>query len=91
MSGSRLTLARKLRGMSQTALAKEVGVTPRAISKYEKEGEGISDMTLAAIADASASTPRSSRFLTSICQNPQRCHFALVQKCPRKTGIRHLP
>lgn len=52
MSGSRLTLARKLRGMSQTALAKEVGVTPRAISKYEKEGEGISDMTLAAIADA---------------------------------------
>lgn len=50
MSGSRLALARKLNGMSQTALAKEVGVTPRAISKYEKESEGLSSATLATIA-----------------------------------------
>lgn len=51
MSESRLALARKLRGISQTDLAREVGVTQRAISKYEKQGEGLSDATLASIAD----------------------------------------
>ena len=50
MSGSRLSLARKLRGLNQTELAKEVNVTPRAISKYEKEGEGLSPAKLAEIA-----------------------------------------
>lgn len=50
MAESRLALARKLRGMSQTALAKEVGVSQRAISKYEQEGRGLSDSTLAVIA-----------------------------------------
>ena len=50
MSGSRLSLARKLRGMNQTELAKAVDVTPRAISKYEKESEGLSPEKLAEIA-----------------------------------------
>lgn len=50
MSGSRLALARKLRGMNQTELAKAVDVTPRAISKYEKGGEGLSPTKLAEIA-----------------------------------------
>lgn len=52
MIGSRLSLARKLRGMSQTELAKAIDVTPRAISKYEKEGEGLSPAKLEAIAEA---------------------------------------
>ena len=51
MSGSRLSLARKLRGLNQTELAKEVNVTPRAISKYEKEGEGLSPAKLSEIAN----------------------------------------
>ena len=50
MSGSRLSLARKLRGLNQTELAKAVDVTPRAISNYEKEGEGLSPAKLAEIA-----------------------------------------
>lgn len=50
MSGSRLSLARKLRGLNQTELAKAVDVTPRAISKYEKEGEGLSPAKLSEIA-----------------------------------------
>lgn len=50
MSGSRLSLARKLRGMNQTELARAVNVTPRAISKYEKEGEGLSPAKLSEIA-----------------------------------------
>lgn len=50
MSGSRLSLARKLRGLSQTELARIADVTPRAISKYEKEGEGLSAAKLAEIA-----------------------------------------
>lgn len=50
MSGSRLSLARKLRGLNQSELAKAVDVTPRAISKYEKEGEGLSSAKLAEIA-----------------------------------------
>ena len=50
MSGSRLALARKLRGLNQTELAEAVGVTQRAISKFEKEGEGLSPSTLAKIA-----------------------------------------
>lgn len=52
MSGSRLLIARKLRGLSQTELAKTVGVTPRAISKYEKENAGLSPAKLAEIAAA---------------------------------------
>lgn len=50
MFGSRLSLARKLRGLNQTELAKAVDVTPRAISKYEKEGEGLSPAKLSEIA-----------------------------------------
>lgn len=42
--------ARKLKGYTQTALAKAVGVTPRAISKYEKDGTGLSVETLSRIA-----------------------------------------
>ena len=50
MSGSRLSLARKLRGLNQTELAKAVDVTPRAISKYEKEGEGLSPTKISEVA-----------------------------------------
>ena len=50
MSGSRLSIARKLRGLNQTELARAVAITPRAISKYEKEGEGLSSAKLSEIA-----------------------------------------
>ncbi|KQY58847.1 XRE family transcriptional regulator [Aeromicrobium sp. Root495] len=36
--GTRLTVARRLRGMTKTALANQVGVTPTAIAHYEKGG-----------------------------------------------------
>ena len=36
--GTRLTVARRLRGLTKTALANEVGVTPTAIAQYEKAG-----------------------------------------------------
>ncbi|TCI96409.1 XRE family transcriptional regulator [Aeromicrobium sp. IC_218] len=36
--GSRLTVARRLRGMTKTALARQIGVTPTAIAQYEKGG-----------------------------------------------------
>lgn len=69
VAGSRLTLARKLRGMSQTELAKSVGVTPRAISKYEKAGEGLSSAKLAEIASVLRFEP--SYFNGSDISSPQ--------------------
>lgn len=50
MSGIKLSLARKLRGLSQTQLASSVNVSQRAISKYEKEGKGLSESKLQEIA-----------------------------------------
>lgn len=50
VSGSRLMLARQLRGMTQTQLANVVEVGPRVISKYEKTGEGLGAEKIAAIA-----------------------------------------
>lgn len=50
VSGARLTLARQLRGMTQTQLADAVHIGQRAISKYEMTGQGLGPETLAAIA-----------------------------------------
>ncbi len=36
--GTRLSVARRLRGLSKATLAREVGVTPTAIAQYEKGG-----------------------------------------------------
>ncbi|MGH3972043.1 MAG: XRE family transcriptional regulator [Pseudonocardiaceae bacterium] len=36
--GTRLVLARRLRGLTKTALAREIGVTPTAVAQYEKGG-----------------------------------------------------
>ena len=36
--GTRLTVARRLRGMSKATLAREIDVTPTAIAQYEKGG-----------------------------------------------------
>ena len=51
MNGSRLALARKLCGLTQTQLAQKSGVTPRAISKFEQEGKGLGEEKLEEIAN----------------------------------------
>lgn len=48
---SRVELARKSRGITQAELAKSIGVTAKAISKYEKTGEGLGRKTIAKIAN----------------------------------------
>lgn len=52
MTGSRVAVARKLRGLTQTDLANSVGVTQKAISKFEKEDTGLGDETVTRIAKA---------------------------------------
>lgn len=47
---SRLTLARKRRGMTMTKLAAAVGVEPRSVSAYEKGEFGPDDVRLTALA-----------------------------------------
>ena len=46
MTGSRLVLARKMRGLTQTQLARSASVSSNAISKFEKEGTGLGEETL---------------------------------------------
>lgn len=50
MTGSRLVLARKMRGLTQTQLARSASVSAKAISKFEKEGTGLGEETLEKIA-----------------------------------------
>lgn len=50
--GERIKQLREQQGLSQPALAEEVGVTKQAISKYEKGMDIPSSMTLCSIADA---------------------------------------
>ena len=50
MSGSRLMLARQLKGLTQTQLANTIGISQRAISKYEQTGEGVGSDALSSIA-----------------------------------------
>lgn len=50
--GARIRLLRKLRGMSQQALAEEAGVTFQQIQKYERGANRVSASMLARIAGA---------------------------------------
>ena len=45
-----MTIAREMKGLKQTDLAKKVGVSQKAISKYEREGTGLSKAVLEKIA-----------------------------------------
>jgi transcriptional regulator with XRE-family HTH domain len=50
--GARIRLTRKLRGVSQMALAKAAGVTFQQIQKYERGANRVSASMLSRIADA---------------------------------------
>lgn len=52
MTGSRLTIARKLRGMTKKKLAEEVSISPRAITDFESGGSSPSQTTLQKLARA---------------------------------------
>lgn len=50
MLKSRMAIAREMKGLKQTDLAKKVGVSQKAISKFEREGAGLSKAVLEKIA-----------------------------------------
>lgn len=57
LTPSRLALARRLRGLSQTALAREIGVSPAAVSQFESGTSQPSSPTLERIALCLKVTP----------------------------------
>ena len=87
MKGRQLTITRKLRGKTQTDLARAVGLSQKSISKFEKEECDPSEETLKALAKELEFDIRFFSKSGTEPPKPEAISFRARSKMSRKTRI----